>query len=232
MKGLVMKRIYFLSLLVFLPQEVWADEISGNIGITSDYVFRGISQSDEGPALQGGIDYSHESGFYTGLWGSSVDFDDGDEANLEIDAFVGINGETRGIAWDAGAIYYAYPGADSSLDYDFFELAVSAGYDFDIAAASVAVNYSPEFFERTGNAEYYAAYLDVPLPYDLSLNAHMGYQDIEKSDDYNDWSIGLGYTLSGFEFNVAYHDTDLKEPAECHDGCSQRVVFSLTKRFP
>lgn len=205
--------------------------VSGNAGFVSDYVFRGISQSDEHPAVQGGFDLTHTSGLYAGIWGSNVDFNDGDEANVEADLYAGYSGEYQGFSYDLGAIYYAYPGADSDLDYDFWEVSAATGYDFDVAKLSASINYSPEFFGETGDAFYYAAALDIPLPYEFTLNGHAGYQTIDEGEDYTDWSVGLGYSVYGFDLSLSYTDTDLDEPEECVDGCSDRVVFGVSRSF-
>ncbi|HRQ61874.1 MAG TPA: TorF family putative porin, partial [Alphaproteobacteria bacterium] len=73
-------------------------EFSASAALVSEYAFRGISQSDEHPALQGSIDYEHESGFYAGVWGSSVDFNDGSEATVETDLYAGLAGEIGNIS--------------------------------------------------------------------------------------------------------------------------------------
>ncbi len=205
--------------------------LSANTGLVTDYVFRGISQSDEGPAIQGGFDVGHSSGLYAGVWASNVDFNDEDEASVETDFYAGYSGDFNGFNYDLGGIYYAYPGADSDLDYDFFEVAGAVGYDFDVAALSGSINYSPDFFGGTDDAFYYAAALDVPLPYDLSLAAHAGYQTIDDGEDYTDWSLGLGYSVAGFDLSLAYYDTDLDEPEECADGCDSRIVAGISRSF-
>lgn len=205
--------------------------LSANVGLFSEYVFRGISQSDEKPALQGGFDVTHSSGLYAGLWSSSVDFNDGDEASIETDLYGGFASEYNGLSYDLGFIYYGYPGADSNLNYDFWELAVALGYDFDVAALSASANYSPDYFGSTGDSVYYATALDVPLPYDFSFTAHAGYQTIDEAKDYADWSLGLGYNLAGFDLSLTYHDTNLDEPSECVDGCSDRIVFGVSRSF-
>lgn len=204
---------------------------SGNAGIVTDYVYRGISQTDEGPAVQGGFDVGHSSGLYAGIWGSNVDFNDEDEAHVEIDYYLGYSGEVSGFNYDVGALYYSYPGADSDLDYDFWEIAGAVGYDFDVAALSGSINYSPDFFGSTGDAFYYAAAVDVPLPYDFSFTGHAGYQTIDDGEDYTDWSLGFGYAVAGFDLSLAYYDTDLDEPEECADGCAERVVFGVSRSF-
>ncbi len=211
-------------------------DISANVGFVSEYSFRGIAQSDEQMALQGGFDVSHGSGLYAGVWGSNVDFNDGDEASVEVDVYGGYAGEVGGVGYDVGLIYYAYPGADSSLDYDFIEAALEISYDFEIFSVAASVNYSPEYFAGSGDAQYYALGVDVPLPHDFSLSGHVGRQEIDENDefgtdDYTDWSIGLGYNFEGFDLSVQYIDTDLDEPDECADGCEDRVIMSVSKSF-
>ncbi len=212
---------------------------TANIALTSDYTFRGISQSDEGPAVQGGFDYTYGAtdslpvGLYAGIWASNVDFNDGDEASIETDLYAGVQGSIAPIAsdWKLGAIYYAYPGADSDLNYDYWEVAASLSHNFGPFTATGSFNYSPEFFGDTGDAEYTALGVAVPLPYDFSLNGHVGYQAIDDGVDYWDWSAGVGYTWNGFNLSLNYVDTDLSEPDECLDGCSERVVFAVSRSF-
>ncbi len=211
-------------------------EISANVGFVSEYSFRGIAQSNENVAIQGGFDISHDTGLYIGVWGSNVNFNDGDEANVEVDVYGGYAGEMNGVTYDVGLIYYAYPGADSSLDYDFIEGALALGYDFDIFSATASVNYSPEYFGNSGDAQYYALGVDVPLPADFTLSGHVGRQEIDDNatfgtPDYTDWSVGLGYNLEGFDLSVSYVDTDLDEPGECADGCESRIIFGVSRSF-
>lgn len=80
-------------------------QVSGNVGVVSNYLFRGVTQTDDGAAVQGGFDFEHESGFYTGTWLSNVDF--GGKEDVEVDLYAGYRGEfgSSGASWDVGAIY-------------------------------------------------------------------------------------------------------------------------------
>lgn len=211
--------------------------VSSTVGVVSQYAFRGLAQSDEHPAMQASIDYSHDSGVYAGVWGSNVDFNDGDEASLETDLYAGWSGETKGVSLNFGGIYYLYPGASGSLNYDYFELAASAGYDFGLFNATAAVNYSPDYFASSGNAWYTAANVEVPLPKDFKLQGHFGHQSISDeasfgSPDYNDWSGGVKYNFSGFDLSLSYIDTNLKDGTDCVKGwCDERVVFGISRKF-
>lgn len=229
--------------ITFLPSNASAEEgyglqFSANTALVSDYVFRGVSQSDEKPAFQGGFDVTHESGVYAGIWGSNIDFNESgvDGPSLEIDVYGGYSGSINDISYDVGVIYYHYPGAADSLDYDFVEGSLALGYDFGPFAASASVNYSPDYFGDSGDAQYYALNVDVPLIKDLSLSAHLGRQEIDDNDafgfdDYTDWSLGLNYSLEGFDMFVQYIDTDLDETEDCADGCEERIVFGISRSF-
>jgi len=207
---------------------------SANAGFISDYHCRGITQSDHEPAIQGGFDWSHDSGLYAGAWGSNVDFDDGDQAHLELDLYAGYAGEYQGVSYDIGIIYYAYPGAASGLNYDFWEGAISLGYDFGVASASVGLNYSPDYFGGSDDAYYYSADVSVPLPAKITASGHIGYQDIKKNanfgtPDYTDWSVGLSREIEGFEVTIQYIDTDMNS-TQCAS-CDPKVVLGATRSF-
>ena len=220
-------------------------EFSANVSFVSEYYFRGISQTDDAPALQGGFDWSvplaGESGpsFYLGVWGSNVDFNEGgstDGASIEADLYGGFSGSfgDSGFGWDVGLIYYAYPGAASNLNYDFWEAQGALSYDFGVAAATASLNYSPDNFGASGKAYYPKLALDVPVGKYLTLSAHVAKQYIEKNSvfgqpDYVDWSVGGTVNVAGFDLNLTWSDTDLSS-SECSDACGM-VLFSVSRSF-
>lgn len=213
-------------------------QVSANAAIVSDYVFRGITQSDENFAIQGGFDAAHQSGLHTGVWASTVDFNDGDEASTEIDLYAGFSSTFGDISYDIGGIYYAYPGADTPREYDYWEIYGSLGYDFDKVSTSLSLNYSPDYYNESGDAFYTHLGIDVPLPQNLTLISGIGYQTIDDNasfgigkDNYTDWNVGLGYDWRSLNFSVTYHDTNLDEPGECADGCESRLVFNMSTEF-
>jgi uncharacterized protein (TIGR02001 family) len=204
-----------------------ADEFSGNVAFTTDYVFRGVSQTDESAAIQGGLDYTHDTGLHAGVWGSSIDFDSVDTGSMELDVYAGFANEYNGFTYDVGAIYYAYPGSDGDLNYDFWEAYFAVGYDFDVLALNAGVYYSPEFFGDTGDAVYTMAGVTVPLVEQFELGAHIGHQSIDDGEDYTDWSFAVNKNWMDFDFSVAYTDTDLDN----NDLADERIVFSVSKSF-
>ena len=214
--------------------------LSGTVAFATEYVFRGISQTDEEPAVQASLDYSigpaEGTSLYLGAWGSNVDFNDDDQAHLELDLYGGIKGKLAGLGWDLGAIYYAYPGAADRLDYDFVEGKAALGYDFGPAALTGSAFYSPDYFAGSGDAVYLLGQVAVPLPYGLALTGQVGHQWVEDNarfglPDYLTWSAGLGWTVvEGLTLGVAYHDTDIGG-ARCDQICDGRLVASVTATF-
>lgn len=208
-------------------------EFSGNVALTTDYVFRGISQTD-GPAVQGGFDMAVSNGLYAGIWASNLDF--GDDADIEVDYYAGFAGElSNKLGYDVGVIYYDYPSSDAARagDYDFTEVYGSLSYDFGPAAVSAGLNYSSDFFGGTGNATYTSVGVDIPLMSDFALGLHYGFQDIDDGQDYDDWKVGLSKSMGGFDFALDYTDTDLNDSTDCGNAniCDDRFIFTVAKSF-
>lgn len=204
-----------------------AEGITSNVGFATDYVFRGISKTDENPAIQGGFDYADPSGLHIGVWGSNTDFNTTDDGSLELDIYAGYAAEIGAFSYDVGGIYYYYPGADSDLDYNFVEAYFAVAYDMDVALLSAGLNYSPEYFGDSGDGVYFYGGANVPLPHDFSATAHIGFQSIDDSEDYTDWSLGLGYNYMDFDFGLTYFDTDLSN----NDNADSRAVLSVSREF-
>lgn len=186
--------------------------LTANVGLTSDYVFRGISLSGNGPALQGGVDYVTES-WYVGTWGSNV------AEGLELDVYGGITPTTGPVDWDIGFIRYSYPGADDdAAEFDYTEYKVAAGHDFsEQLNAGAAVYYAPENFGETGSATYWEVNATYQVTEAFAIDGAYGNQSVEEpngpgsEDDYNTWNVGGSFAMHGFQIDLRYHDTDIEE---------------------
>jgi uncharacterized protein (TIGR02001 family) len=188
--------------------------ISANVALTSDYVWRGTSQTDNGPAIQGGFDYAHASGFYVGVWGSNVDFKS--DANVELDLYGGYSTEFgNGLGLDVGVIHYDYP---SESDLNFEEVYLGLSYDF----LSAKVSHDPD-----NDNTYWEAGADFALPQDFSLGLHVGYNDPDAGDEVTDWKVGVGKSAFGVDFELAYTDTD-SDNNSLADG---RGILTASKSF-
>lgn len=215
-------------------------DLSFNAAWVSDYRFRGISQSDEKPALQLGGDavYSLENiDLYAGLWGSQVDFNDGDEARVEVDYYGGVAFEAADLAFDVGFIYYTYPGADSSLEYDFIEYTGSVGYEYEGLFLAYSLNYSPDYFAGSGDAYYNKVSLEYSFYPALTFSGYVGKQTVEDNaafllDDYTDWGIGATYEIEDlFDVSLNYITTNLSDTKCGSDNCDSTLVLSVSKSF-
>jgi uncharacterized protein (TIGR02001 family) len=227
---LLMAGLAALTGSAFAQESALPGEFSGNVTLTSDYVFRGFTQTGEDPAIQGGFDWDSGAGFYLGTWGSNVNFGDGDEASIEIDAYGGYAGEIEGLSYDVGFIYYWYPGAAGSLNYDFWEVYGSLGYDFGPAAVSFGLAYTPENFGDTDDGLYFQSGLSVPVTDQFSIDANLNYYDVNAAfgPDYFDWNVGATLSLEWFDADLRYFDTDI---SACTGVCDERVVFSISRSF-
>jgi uncharacterized protein (TIGR02001 family) len=228
--------------LMFVAADASAENAyTANVTLASDYVFRGISQSQERGAIQGGFDAVLSNGIYGGVWASNVNFDTGARGtSTEVDYYGGYSGSIgcTSCSYKLGFIYYRYEG---DTKYDYIEAAGSLTF----GGLTVGLNYSPEYLgDGTTDAvgdevDFYYPYVNYTyaLPWDLSLALHGAYNKMGEEgvfeagqDDYSEWSVGLTKSINGFNFGLTYWDTnthDLYVPLE-GDG-SARVVFSLNK---
>ncbi|MEM1110845.1 MAG: TorF family putative porin [Pseudomonadota bacterium] len=229
------------ALLAGVPAMQAQAEISGNIALTSDYRFRGISQSLDDIAVQGGFDYAFENGIYVGTWGSSVDYDvsgpdGGVTGSLELDYYIGwssaIGDSDFGI--DVGYIYYDYPGDQGPLEGDFQEFYVG----FSWKDISVAVNYSNDYYAESGKFFYYAADYSLGLSDTFSIDFHIGLNDLDDEDvylsdgdSYVDYSIGLNAEWMAVTWTLAWVGTDLDgdEYFGLDDLVDDTAVFTVSK---
>lgn len=212
-----------------LPLPELPGELSANIALTTDYRFRGVSQTDEGPAVQGGFDWSAGL-FYLGTWASSVDF--GDDTTMEIDFYGGITPSVGPIDLDLGIIYYAYPDSPDDPDQDFVEYYAGAGTTaFDFLDLGLSVAYSDDFYLETGESLYTLFTAGIPLGKYFGLDASYGVSsfDDDGTDDYTDYSIGLTTAAYGLDFDLRFIDTE--GLAGDPDSADEQVVFTVGKTF-
>jgi len=182
-------------------------EVSFNIGVTSDYVFRGFSQTSEEPAIQGGVDASFGS-FYAGAWASTVDF--GDDTDAEFDIYGGYLFDVAGFDFDVGVIGYHYIGAPNFTDYDLVEFKATVSRSIDRVSFGAGVYYSPDFFGADKQATYVEGSVGFAFTDRFSLSGAYGKQYLDISDDYSTWNVGGELALTdSLSLDVRYHDTDV-----------------------
>lgn len=210
----------------FAEDDGFPGEFSATTTFASEYIFRGVSVSDEDLAIQGSLDWSHESGFYLGIWGSNAEVGEG---TLEIDYYAGFGGDLgdSGFSYDLSAIFYTYPGDEN--DGNYIEFMGSIGRDFGLVSTSVGVGYVPTGQDAFGGNDviYVFGDAEVPIPNTpLTAGFHLGYEDFGMGSNKLDWSAGLYATVEGIDIGVAYVDTDVQG-----DLTDARVLFTIGKSF-
>jgi uncharacterized protein (TIGR02001 family) len=210
-----------------------AAEISTTATLTSDYDWRGVSQTQGDPAFQLGLNYVAESGLYMGVWGSNVKFANtaewetyGRRPNTEFDLYLGysLGDSEEGLGWDFGAIYYSYPNAGEG---NFPE--IYAGIARGVFGLKAWYSWD---FQGSGETAYYVdGNLTVPMANGFSFLAHLGYsfgdyhKNFSGAGEYLNWSAGIGYDVGGWSASLSYVDGSDMDTNPRNLG---RFVFALS----
>ncbi|QBG37664.1 hypothetical protein EMK97_00340 [Litorilituus sediminis] len=182
------------------------NQLSANVGATSNYLWRGLEQTNGKAAISGGLDYNMSSGFYAGTWVSNADWSDG--MSYELDLYAGYAAQISEIDYSVGVIYYAYP--DSDADVDFSEINASLSYGMFTLSYSVLAHADGSDFT---DDSYLAADINFNVLTDAEINLHLGagLDDFYAGESYIDYGVSfskLGFTLGVSNTNLS--DSDVK----------------------
>lgn len=212
--------------------------VTATVGLTSDYDFRGITQTQNDPAFQMGLTYTGDVGIYYGLWGSNVDFQgsgpnatyknsDLDRPSTEVDVFLGYSGE-KVVGYDVGVIYYSYPNAGGA-NFPEAYAGITKG------PLSLKVWYSWDWNNTGDPSVYTEGNVNVPMTEGFSFLGHFGYTDASDWNsvgNYYDWSIGFGYEVNNLNLTFKYVDgSDLSTPPLTPKNLG-RFVFGVSTTLP
>lgn len=220
------------------PEAKPDNEISFNAAVTSDYRYRGISQTRLKPALQGGADWvNNPTGFYAGTWLSTIKWvkDGGGDGSIEWDLYAGKRGELApGISYDVGGLGYVYPSNSLPTSANTFELYGQLGY------GPATLKYSHSLtnlfgFADSKNSQYLDASVNQELGQGVILNLHVGHQKVKGNSyaDYTDWKVGITKDFGVATVALAYVDTNTESyiaPNGKNLGKSG-VVLTVSKTF-
>lgn len=189
-----------------------ASPVSFNLSVTSDYRYRGISQTRLKPALQGGVDYAHASGFYIGAWASTLKWikDSGGSGDIEIDTYAGYKTEVgSGFTVDVGVLRYNYPNNKLGTSANTNELYGAVSY------GPATLKYSHALSNLFGVADSkQSGYLDLSATFDVgggfTLTPHVGHQKVKNSSalSYTDYSLTVNKDWAGFTFGAGFVATN------------------------
>lgn len=213
-----------LSLASFAASAQEAESpYSWNVTAVSDYVFRGVSQTDEDPTLQAGFTYTSPVGLYAGVWGSGVDFGPGDPST-EVDFLIGYGFDVSdNVNFDVLFNRYTYPGA-SELNYN--ELITSTTF---AEQYKLTVAYTNDLSGSDTKSWYYAVGGEWALPQDFTLAANVGRTSLETDfgKDYTDFNIGVSRQFGLFNLGLGFHGTDGAGRDNNGYLADNRVVFTV-----
>jgi uncharacterized protein (TIGR02001 family) len=194
-------------------------ELSMNAALSTDYVFRYISQTQEDSAVSAGIDWDSGQGFYLGLWGSNVDFND--DARLEIDFYAGYTFETEsGLAVDVGLIDYEYFNNESNDNILEGFTSLARG------PASLTVYYDLKHGDYAWVEGAYSHDLG-PVTADVTLGTLIP----DEGERYAGWSIGASYTTGGIDYALTAYGTNSEGELQFGRLADTRLVFNIAAQF-
>lgn len=210
------------------------DDITGGVTLASDYVFRGVSQTNNKAAIQGSLDWAYNFepvSWYIGAWGSNIDQNFfSDNPVMELDVYTGLSGELGDFGYDAGWLRYFYPGGRIN---DTTEWHIGGSWKW----LGVTYYYSKDWFATDDSASRIEGTFDYELPYEIGLSASIAnnYGDGVEAffvDSYVDWTLGLSKSWLGVDWGLTYTDTDISA-SDCGDNdlCDSTFVLSASKSF-
>jgi len=222
-------------------------EWSANMAVLTEYQFRGISQSNEDPAIQVGIDYGHASGLYVGFWASSVEFNSGsgNETQLETNFYTGYAGSAGAFDYDIGFLYYYYPEEDDDEpgtgvgEQDLWEVYGSLGTTFDMAyepSVTAGFAYSPDYYGSDGDSIYIYGEFGLSLG-GISPYATVGYLDVDGDKttpagyDYVYYTVGASYDIGHFTLDLHWFDAEEGTDAGGTGSGRDGVVFGISSSW-
>jgi uncharacterized protein (TIGR02001 family) len=221
--------------LVATPGVPW--DIAVGAAFTTDYVSRGITNSDSSPAIQGYIEPSVEIPSigvgYVNVWSSNVNYGEGFKG-AEIDVAAGIRPQFGPLQLDMGYVHYFY--APEHVSPDYGEIFAKADYNFnDLFTVGGRIFFAPDYNQSGNTATWVAGGVRVPLPHDFSAYAGLGYQFFEDSNAFEQfaWTAGISYSWKALTVDVRYWGTNLSDD-ECTvrsgfaNGCDSRIVATLS----
>ena len=203
-----MKNIFKFCAIVFFSSAatLQSAEFESNVAIANDYVWRGMTQTAEEPAISGGFDIAGESGLYFGTWASNVEFGDG--AALELDWYAGYANELEnGLSYDIGYLAFTYPGEDS---LDFEEIYFGLGYSY------FGLTYSSGQDSAPDNTEFSVALGETGLG--------ITYGDYDEYGEYTIISYDLPISIAGLGVALSWSDFS----AETSSGLADEDTFVIT----
>ena len=234
------------GLAVALATPAVSAPLSANAAVTTNYLFRGISQSGGQAAVSAGLDYDLGAiapGFAVGAWASSIDFGhvNGEDTPMELDLYGSYTGNITDVfQYSVGLITYNYPNAPHGVNYNWQEVWGGLTYNFGPFAVAGKVFYSPDYVNLSDSQWYYTGGVTIPIASWLSASANVGRTEIEHPvspiiKGYTDWNVSLAATFDAYTLTVGSASTDLDGAYKVSSGPSEtddQFWFSVGFKLP
>jgi len=227
-------RHFFILLLFLCSQNSLAADFGGYVTMTTDYVKRGVTQSDDKPALQLGAEIDFDSGWYFGAWGSTVDIANGftRKRDVEINYYAGyVFDISRSWQISAGAVAYVYPGQSGDVNYDYEEYSLGGSFDDRVW---LEFTYSPDLYHSGLSSTNLDLYAEWPFGDIWAIGAGAGRYDASKltGNAYEYWQLGITASLSRADIDFRFHNTDRWIPIiSSRDRANSRFVLAIRIPF-
>lgn len=232
----ILRHVGAATALALVTSSAFA-EVTANVGISNNYLWRGLTQSNNEPAISGGIDYTNESGFYLGTWASNVEYASDDTYSYEHDVYLGWSGG-EDVTWDVGWLYYNY---DDINKIDFHDLYATIGVGgfsatYFLLTGTEADEPTPAQDFGFGEAFYLSLNYSFELENGMGIGLHAGRHAGDFNEyfngvpgDYTDYSVS--FSVSDFTFTVSDTDLDDYAPANNLDNDEMKFVVAYSMEF-
>lgn len=252
-----MRKILIASLLAAIAAPAFAEDapapspLTGNFTLTSEYLYRGITQSNNRPAVQGGFDYASDTGLYIGNWNSSISWIGdascggsacGASGGIEMDFYGGYKKTLGDFTFDIGALYYYYPGNYAGLWASTYDNPSTLEYYAAVGYKWITLKYSRASSNVFGNyGSKHSGYYEANFAYDLGsgwgMSAHAGHQQLKQNYNgaYSDYRVGVtkdvGFATVGLTYSMTTAHKEFYSNIVNNDTGKNRFVVNLTKTF-
>ena len=220
-----------LTRLLF-PQASWGAEFTGIAALTSEYIYRGLAQSDGNPALQFGLDYAFDAGMFVGAWASTIDLQSGiGKREIELDYYIGYRYESQApLSATVTVLRYTYPGQTGSHPYDHNELFLSATWR---ERYSIEYGYTNDLFGLDSTGRHWELRSEWPVANAWVISAALGRNDLSDIgvSEYLHWNIGASARISYLALDLRWYDNESLDGFAAQISAGSRFVVSISAGF-
>lgn len=218
-------------MILMLPAAA-ASEFSGQATLTSEYIYRGLEMSDGNPALQMGLDYEHDTGFFVGVWASTIDIQTAmGSRDTELDYYAGFHYATDApVTATVTLLRYSYPGQTGMHSYDYNEVLVGASWR---ERYSIELGYTSDLYGLDRTARHWELRSEWPVASAWVIGATLGGNDMSDAgvSRYLHWDIGASARFSRLTFDLRWYDNELPDGFAALLSANSQLVLSISASF-